>query len=84
MKNLCFSILFLCAGFIGLNSCGGSDDGAVGCSIAWSTELQSEATALSNAFAAYGADQSQANCEAVKAAYQTYIDALRPYGIAQH
>lgn len=81
MKNVCFSILFLCVGFIGLNSCGGDDaEKAVACSIAWGTELQAEVTALSNAFAAYGADQSQPNCDAVKAAYQTYIDALRPYG----
>jgi len=81
MKNLCFSILFLCAGFIGLISCGGDDaEVAVACSIAWGTELQTEFTAITNAAAAYGADDSEANCNALKAAYQTYINALRPYG----
>jgi hypothetical protein len=81
MKNLCISILFLCAGFIGLNSCGSDDaEKAVACSTAWGTELQSEVAAFTNAGGAYGTDPSQANCDAYKAAFQAYIDALRPYG----
>jgi hypothetical protein len=81
MKNLCFSILFLCAGFIGLISCGSDDnEDIVTCSIAWGTELQTEFNAITNAAAAYGADDSEANCNALKTAYQTYINALRPYG----
>jgi len=35
---------------------------------------------LFNAAAAYGAEDSEANCNALKAAYQSYINALKPYG----
>ncbi len=81
MKNVCFSILFLCTGFIALNSCGGDDDDdVVACSFAWGIELQPEFAAISNAAAAFGADDSEANCNALKATYQSYINALRPYG----
>ena len=81
MKNVCISILFLSIGFIGLNACGSDDEkDIVACSTAWATELQPEFTAITNAAAAYGADYSEANCNAFKAAYQSYINALRPYG----
>ena len=65
--------------FVGSISCS-SDDDAAGCSIAWATDLTDEAVALQNTLTAYGNDPSQANCDAVKGAYQAYIDALRPYG----
>lgn len=81
MKNVCFAILLLSVGFIGITSCGG-DDAVVAttCSIAWGNELQSEITALVNAATAYSDDDSEVNCNAYKAAQQAYIDALRPYG----
>ena len=50
------------------------------CSTAWATELQNELTAISTAFSVYAMDPSDANCTALKAAYQDYIDAMRPYG----
>ncbi len=50
------------------------------CSVAWATDLTQELTAISTAVAIYSADQSAANCTALKAAYQGYIDALKPYG----
>jgi hypothetical protein len=52
----------------------------LGCSGAWATELQSEITEISQALADYYSDQTDANCNALKAAYRDYIDALKPYG----
>ncbi|MDW3652314.1 MAG: hypothetical protein R8P61_34880 [Bacteroidia bacterium] len=40
----------------------------------YAAELQDEATALSNAAAAYGMDQSSANCEAYRQAFMDYLD----------
>ncbi len=79
-KSYLFSSLFCFAMLFGVVSCGGDDDGPAGCSVAWATDLQDEAVALANASAAYTDDPSQANCDALKAAYQTYINALKPYG----
>ena len=50
------------------------------CSVAWATDLQSEITAISTAVALYSADQSAENCTALKVAYQSYVDALKPFG----
>ncbi len=66
---LCFIILFSC-----------KKDNPVACSAAWATELQNEITSISTAATIYAMDQSVANCNALKAAYQDYIDALKPYG----
>jgi hypothetical protein len=60
-----------------LNSCKKTP---VACSTAWATELQNELTAISTAFTVYSMDPSQENCNALKSAYQDYIDAMRPYG----
>lgn len=81
MKNSLLFVNLICLLLIvGFISCGGSDDEVASCSIAWSTELADEATTLQNTLTVYSSDPSQANCDAVKAAYQAYIDALRPYG----
>jgi len=50
------------------------------CSVAWATDLQPEIAAISTAVALYTADQSAANCTALKAAYQSYVDAMKPFG----
>ena len=63
-----------------VTSCSKDGDGVVPCSTAWSTELQNEFTAITNAATAYALDQSAANCSTLKAAYQDYIDAIKPYG----
>ena len=82
MKNVSFSHLVIILCFIGLFSCGSKDDdpGLNSCSVAWATDLQKEFTAISTAVTAYSADQSAANCTALKSAYQGYINALKPYG----
>ena len=68
----CFTLLF--------TSCSKDGDGITPCTTAWATDLQGELTAVINAGAAFGADQTDANCNAYKSAYQNYINALKPYG----
>jgi hypothetical protein len=78
MKNLSFPLMIVIFCFMVLFSC--KKDNPALCSTAWATELQNELTAISTAISVYSMDPSDANCNALKAAYQDYIDALRPYG----
>lgn len=61
-------------------SCSNDGDGLAPCSAAWATDLQNELLAVSTAASTYHLDQSDANCNALKNAYQDYINALKPYG----
>jgi len=63
-----------------LGSWGCKKSSTPGCSAAWASELSSQVTAVSNAAQAYAANPTQENCLAYKAAFQAYIDALKPYG----
>ena len=78
MKNVSFHHLALIFCFLLLFSC--KKDNPVACSTAWASELQNEFSAISTAVTVYTLDQSEANCNALKAAYQDYIDALKPFG----
>lgn len=49
------------------------------CGTAWSTQLSSELTALSNTATAYASSPTPANCTSYKTAYQNYLDALKPF-----
>ena len=82
MNKVLFHHLFFVFCFIVLLSgCSKDNDpGVLPCSTAWATDLQNELSAVTTAIAAYTTDQSTANCDALKAAYQDYIDALKPYG----
>lgn len=78
MKTLS-STLFICTlSLLVLFSCKKNDP--LACSVAWATELSDEITAISLASSAYFLNQTTENCNALKAAYQDYIDALKPYG----
>ena len=78
MNNKLFLAITVC--FLGLASCGKKDDPEPACSTAWGTELQVELNAVINAGSVYGNDPTPANCTAYKAAYQAYINELKPYG----
>jgi hypothetical protein len=78
MKNRSLQLLFIVICFTALFSC--KKENTVPCSTAWAVDLQNELTAISTAITIYTSDQSEANCNALKAAYQDYIDALKPYG----
>ena len=75
MKNAPYRLVFVLFGLMVLFSCKKET-----CSGAWASELQNEITAISTAFSIYSTDPSEANCTDLKAAYQDYIDALKPYG----
>jgi hypothetical protein len=78
MKNATTTLVFVMFGLLVLFSC--KKEGVGPCSAAWASDLQNEFTAISTAVSIYSADQSEANCNDLKAAYQGYIDALKPYG----
>ena len=78
MKNVSLHLIAVIICGTVLFSCKKNDP--VLCSTAWALELQNEFTAISTAATVYAMDQSVANCNALKDAYQDYIDAMKPYG----
>jgi hypothetical protein len=66
--------------FIGLGSCKKKATDPDYCSTSWATQLSAEVNALSAAAQAYATEQTPANCNAYKTAYQNYLDALEPFG----
>ena len=79
--NTKWLLVAMAACLLGFSSCKDEDDNnKPNCSTAWGTELQAELNAVINAGTAWSADPTPANCASYKAAYQAYINALRPYG----
>ena len=76
-KVFCFVIIL---SFLGFGSCKKKATDPDYCNTAWATSLQPEITAFTNALATYTNDPTTANCNAYKAAFQDYIDALEPFG----
>ncbi len=79
-KVLTHQLFFIFCFTLLVTSCSKDGDGITPCSVAWGTELQDELSAFATAGAAFGADPSDANCNAYKSALQDYINALKPYG----
>lgn len=81
MKNVSFITLIFVFYLLGVFSCSSKDDDlGLNCATNWATGLQNEISGISTAALAYGTDQSSQNCAALKSAYQSYINALEPYG----
>ena len=72
-------LTFLVILSLGLCSCKKDPTDPAGCATNWAEEVQAEITDLSNAAAAYGTNPTTATCSAYKAAYQDYVDALKPF-----
>lgn len=72
-------LTFLVILSLGLCSCKKDATDPAGCATNWAEEVQAEITDLSNAAAAYGTNPTTATCSAYKAAYQDYVDALKPF-----
>ena len=49
------------------------------CANAWATELSDEITAFTNAATVYANDPTTANCNLYKAAFQSYLNGLKPF-----
>ena len=71
--NQIFALCLFCTAALFLGCNNNDDDGITTC--IWTTELQAEAEALSNAASAFGADPTTANCEAYRSAFQDYLNA---------
>lgn len=82
MKNLLYLLLISVLAIAG-TACGGDDDdgpsGADCNSLQFSAEFQDEINAITAAATAFGNDPSQANCDALKAAYNSYLDELEDW-----
>jgi hypothetical protein len=75
-RVLCFLIV---VSLLGIGSCKKKATDPDYCGSAWATQVSAQVTALSVAAQAYALDQSPANCNAYKTAYQNYLDALKPF-----
>ena len=75
-RVLCFLIV---VSFLGIGSCKKKATDPDYCGSAWATQVSAEITALSAAAQAYATEQTPANCNAYKTAYQNYLDALKPF-----
>jgi hypothetical protein len=72
--------LLIIGTFLVLSSCKDEKSDPDYCSTAWSTQVQDELNAVISAATTYASDQTTQNCNAYKAAYQNYIDAMEPFG----
>ncbi len=75
-KILCFLII---VSFLGLDACKKDAGDPAFCGTAWATQITTELNAVSNAAAAYSAAQNTTTCNAYKAAYQNYLNALEKF-----
>lgn len=75
-KLFCFFIFVF---ILGIGSCKKEVTDPDYCGTAWSTQLSDELTALSNAALAYSSNPTPTTCNSYKTAYQSYLDALKPF-----
>ena len=61
-------------------ACSKDGDGLAPCSAAWATEVSAEWSAVVSTATVYYQDETAANCNALKTAYQDYINAMKPFG----
>ena len=65
--------------FLGIGSCKKTATDPDYCGTSWATQLSSEINAVSAAAQTYASNPTTPNCNALKAAYQKYLDALDPF-----
>jgi len=65
--------------FLGIGSCKKKATDPDYCGTSWATQLTSEINAITSAGQLYASNPTTANCNAYKAAYQNYLDALGPF-----
>ena len=75
-RLFCFLIVL---SFLGVGSCKKKAVDPDYCTTNWTTTIQTELTAVTNALTAYGTNPTITTCNALKAAYEDYIDALEPF-----
>jgi hypothetical protein len=75
-RVLCFLII---VSFMGIGSCKKEAADPDYCGTTWASQVTSETNAVSAAALTYATDPTVANCNALKAAYQNYLNALDPF-----
>jgi len=75
-RLLCFLIVI---SFLGIGSCKKKVVDPDYCSTTWVTQVTSESNAVSAAAQIYATTPTTANCNALKTAYQNYLNALEPF-----
>jgi len=72
-------IIFLSFNMISCSSDSDGDGDPDFCGNLWTVELEDEINNFTSAGVAYATDPSDANCNAYKAAFQSYIDGLKKF-----
>lgn len=84
MKTISLSIyrvlcLLIVISFLGIGSCKKKATDPDYCTSGWTTQVSTQINAVSAAAQTYASDPTPANCNAYKAAYQNYLNALEPF-----
>jgi hypothetical protein len=84
MKKISLSVyrvlfILIIVSFLGIGSCKKKATDPDYCGTSWAAQVSSESNALSAALQTYATDPTTPNCNALKAAYQNYLDALGPF-----
>jgi len=76
-----FRLLFLLIviSFLGIGSCKKKAVDPDYCATSYTTQVSAELSAVSAALATYTADPTTPNCNALKTAYQNYLNVLEPF-----
>jgi len=65
--------------FLGIGSCKKKATDPDFCGTSWAAQVSAESNVLSAALQTYATDPTTPNCNALKTAYQNYLDALSPF-----
>lgn len=85
MKKLSFLLMMFGLISFSLISCSDDDDAGgnvftgPNCYNAWITAYSQSTQQMSSAAQAYGTDPTEENCNAFKAAYQSFLDDIKPF-----
>lgn len=71
--------LLIVVSFLGMGSCKKNAADTDKCGTSWATQLSSQTTAISTAAQTYASNPTTPNCNALKQAYQNYLNALEPF-----
>ena len=75
-RVLCFLII---VSFLGTGSCKKKATDPDYCGTSWATQVSSELNAVTAAAQTYASNPTTPNCNAYKAAFQNYLNALDPF-----
>jgi hypothetical protein len=84
MKNVSLSTyrvlsFLIIVSFLGIGSCNKKAADPDICGTSWATQVSSQLNAVTTAAQVYATDPTTPNCNALKTAYQNYLNALEPF-----